>query len=416
MNKTKRVLSVVLAVLMLSSLIAALAIADEMYTVVINYVFEDNSKAAPEWVGTIYKGSPLKKDVKSPEVVGYTPDRSVVSFDIAAADQNVTETVVYKPAVVNYTVKHYQQNVDNDNYVLVETEPKTGLTNSLISASLKKKYDGFTALNYNTDVKIAADGSTIVEIKYDRNYYMLSLNLDGGYGVEPIYARYGAAITLGTPTKAGYTFTGWDKSVPTTMPANDVTLTAQWKADDRVDYLVQYWLENANDNDYSYDSSVTKIAAPGTVITKVDDKSYTGFKYDHTDGATVAADGSSVVNVYYKRNTYTLRFENVRGALKCTKQEHKHSEACCKYGGTSITHWSHSDSCCKLGLSSHTHNDNCYYDYVYEHKVWRGYFTVVESGSERIPVVYKAKWRYFLYRCTGYAERQSDYLWGKGQQ
>ena len=73
MNKTKRVLSVVLAVLMLSSLIAALAIADEMYTVVINYVFEDNSKAAPEWVGTIYKGSAFKKDVKSPEVVGYTP-------------------------------------------------------------------------------------------------------------------------------------------------------------------------------------------------------------------------------------------------------------------------------------------------------------------------------------------------------
>lgn len=364
MNKTKRVLSVVLAVLMLSSLIAALAIADEMYTVVINYIFEDNSKAAPEWVGTIYKGSALKKDVKSPEVVGYTPDKAEVSFNITAADHNVTETVTYHPAVVNYTVKHYQQNVDNDNYVLVETEPKTGLTNSLISDNLKKKYDGFTALNYNTDVKIAADGSTIVEIKYDRNYYMLSLNLDGGYGVEPIYARYGAAITLGTPTKAGYTFTGWDKSVPTTMPANDVTLTAQWKVDDRVDYLVQYWLENANDNDYSYDSSVTKNAAPGTVISKVDDRSYTGFKYDRTDGATVAADGSSVVNVYYKRNTYTLRFENVLGALKCTKQEHKHSDDCCKYGGTSVTHWSHDNSCCKLGLSSHTHNDNCYYDYV----------------------------------------------------
>ena len=343
MNKTKRVLSVVLAVLMLSSLIAALAIADEMYTVVINYVFEDNSKAAPEWVGTIYKGSAFKKDVKSPEVVGYTPDKPVVSFDIAAADRNVTETVVYKPAVVNYTVKHYQQNVDNDNYVLVETETKTGLTNSLISANLKKKYDGFTALNYNTDVNIAADGSTIVEIKYDRNYYMLSLNLDGGYGVEPIYARYGAAITLGEPTKAGYTFTGWDKSVPTTMPANDVTLTAQWKVDDRVDYLVQYWLENANDNDYSYDSSVTKTAASGTVITKVDDKSYTGFKYDHTDGATVAADGTSVVNVYYKRNTYTLTFKVDEGIVLTnwvTKAEFKNV----KYGEDTTKYWNQAPS------------------------------------------------------------------------
>lgn len=343
MNKTKRVLSVVLAVLMLSSLIAALAIADEMYTVVINYIFEDNSKAAPEWVGTIYKGSALKKDVKSPEVVGYTPDKAVVSFNITAADHNVTETVTYHPAVVNYTVKHYQQNVDNDNYVLVATETKTGLTNSLISDNLKQKYDGFTALNYNTDVKIAADGSTIVEIKYDRNYYMLSLNLDGGYGVEPIYARYGAAITLGTPTKAGYTFTGWDKSVPTTMPANDVTLTAQWKVDDRVDYLVQYWLENANDNDYSYDSSVTKTATPGTVITKVDDKSYAGFKYDHTDGATVAADGSSVVNVYYKRNTYTLTFKVDEGIVFTnwvTKAEFKNV----KYGEDTTKYWNQAPS------------------------------------------------------------------------
>lgn len=331
MNKTKRVLSVVLAVLMLSSLIAALAIADEMYTVVINYVFEDNSKAAPEWVGTIYKGSKLKKDVKSPEVVGYTPNRSVVSFDIAAADRNVTETVTYSPAEVNYTVKHYQQNVDNDNYVLVETETKTGYTNSMISANLEKKYDGFTALNYNTDVKIAADGSTIVEIKYDRNYYMLSLNLDGGYGVEPIYARYGAAITLGEPTKAGYTFTSWDKNVPTTMPANDVTLTAQWKVDVRADYLVQYWLENANDNDYSYDSSVKKTATPGDVISEVKDKSYTGFHYDHTDGATVAADGSSVVNVYYKRNTYTLTFKT----LTCKRTIlHTHDDDCYKLDKT----------------------------------------------------------------------------------
>lgn len=343
MNKTKRVLSVVLAVLMLSLLIAALAIADEMYTVVINYIFEDNSKAAPEWVGTIYKGSALKKDVKSPEVVGYTPNKPVVSFNITAADHNVTETVTYSPAVVNYTVKHYQQNVDNDNYVLVATETKTGLTNSLISANLKQKYDGFTALNYNTDVKIAADGSTIVEIKYDRNYYMLSLNLDGGFGVEPIYARYGAAITLGEPTKAGYTFTGWDKSVPTNMPANDVTLTAQWKVDDRADYLVQYWLENANDNDYSYDSSVTKTATPGTVITKVDDKSYAGFKYDHTDGATVAADGSSVVNVYYKRNTYTLTFKVDEGIVFTnwvTKAEFKNV----KYGEDTTKYWNQAPS------------------------------------------------------------------------
>lgn len=310
MNKTKRVLSVVLAVLMLSSLIAALAIADEMYTVVINYVFEDNSKAAPEWVGTIYKGSALKKDVKSPEVVGYTPDKAVVSFNITAADHNVTETVTYRPAEVSYTVKHYQQNVDNDNYVLVATETKTGLTNSLISANLKQKYDGFTALNYNTDVKIAADGSTIVEIKYDRNYYMLSLNLDGGYGVEPIYARYGAAITLGEPTKPGYKFDGWTPELPATMPVGGGTYAAKWTKQDSK-YQIQYWQENADDDGYSYVESETVTAATGDVVNYNGNKSYAGFtrNTDKTDkNVTVKGDGSTVLNVYFNRNVYEVKF------------------------------------------------------------------------------------------------------------
>lgn len=334
MNKTKRVLSVVLAVLMLSSLIAALAIADEMYTVVINYIFEDNSKAAPEWVGTIYKGSALKKDVKSPEIVGYTPDKAVVSFNITAADHNVTETVTYKPAVVNYTVKHYQQNVDNDNYVLVATETKTGLTNSLISDNLKKKYDGFTALNYNTDVKIAADGSTIVEIKYDRNYYMLSLNLDGGYGVEPIYARYGAPVKVENPTKPGYTFNGWDPAVPTTVPAENTTYKAKWQAEKNAKVSVVFWYENADDNGYSYMDSVVKDVTVNSSINSgnYQNENFTGrdnahFTYNaaKAETVTVKADGSTVLNVYFKRNTYTLTFRE----LTCDKWFfHEHSDKC----------------------------------------------------------------------------------------
>ena len=343
MNKTKRVLSVVLAVLMLSSLIAALAIADGQHTVVINYVFTNGKQAAPSWTATLAEGSSLEQTVTSPTVVGYAPDQPSVDVSVNNITENRTYTVTYHPANVGFTVNHYLQNVADNNYTLDKTELVDGYTESEVGDGLAKTYPGFAALLYNTKAKVAADGSTVVEIYYDRNYYMMSFNLDGGYGVEPIYARYGAAITLGTPTKAGYTFTGWDESVPTTMPANDVTLTAQWKVDDRADYLVQYWLENANDNDYSYDSSVKKTAAPGTVISKVDDKSYTGFKYDHTDGATIAADGSSVVNVYYKRNTYTLTFKVDEGILFTnwvTKAEFKNV----KYGEDTTKYWNQAPS------------------------------------------------------------------------
>ncbi len=347
--------------------------APETCTIEIKYVFKNGTQAAPSWTATVAKGSDYSATITSPTVVGYAPDQETVAIDETNIQDNITRIVYYYPALVDFTVKYYQQNVNDDKYTLSGTETKQGYTEKPVSTyatgadGFDVNYDGFTRLLYDGTATIAADGSTVVELYYDRNYYLMNFDLDGGYGVEPIYARYDAPINVGTPTKPGYTFNGWNPKLPTNMPV--VPKAAQpykatWKAGS-ADYLVQYWLENANDANYSYDTSVSKSAAVGAVINGSGDKSYTGFHFDHADqNVTVNGDGTSVVNVYYKRNTWTLRFENVRGALKCTKTEHSHSDACCKYGGTSWKHWSHSDDCCKLGLSSHTHNVNCYYDYV----------------------------------------------------
>lgn len=344
MNKTKRVLSVVLAVLMLSSLIAALAIADGQHTVIIKYVFQDGKQAAPSWTATLAEGSSLEQTVTSPTVVGYTPNPASIDVAVSNITENKTYTVTYYPANVGFTVNHYLQNVADNNYTLDKTEHVDGFTESEVGGDLAKTYPGFAALLYNTKAKVAADGSTVVEIYYDRNYYMMSFNLDGGYGVEPIYARFGAAVEVGTPTKPGYTFSGWEPKVPVTVPAENTTYKAKWKVDDSVNYRVQYWQENANDDGFSYESSVQKKAAPGTVITAANDKNYTGFHYDHTDGATVAADGSSVVNVYYKRNTYTLTFKVYEGnwfnGSWVTKAEFKNI----KYGADTSPWWNQAPS------------------------------------------------------------------------
>lgn len=343
MNKTKRVLSVVLAVLMLSSLIAALAIADGQHTVVINYVFENGKQAAPSWTATLAEGSNLEQTVTSPTVVGYAPDQPSVDVFVNNITENKIYTVTYHPANVGFTVNHYLQNVADNNYTLDKTEEVGGFTESEVGDGLAETYPGFAALLYNTKAKVAADGSTVVEIYYDRNYYMMSFNLDGGYGVEPIYARYGASVKVENPTKPGYTFNGWEPTVPTTVPAENTTHKAKWKVDDSVNYRVQYWQENANDDGFSYESSVQKKAAPGTVITAANDKNYTGFHYDHTDGATVAADGSSVVNVYYKRNTYTLTFKVNEGFIFdnwVTKAEFKNI----KYGADTSPWWNQAPS------------------------------------------------------------------------
>lgn len=310
MNKTKRVLSVVLAVLMLSSLIAALAIADGQHTVVINYVFTNGKQAAPSWTATLAEGSSLEQTVTSPTVVGYAPDQPSVDVFVNNITENKTYTVTYHPANVGFTVNHYLQNVADNNYTLDKTEEVGGFTESEVGGDLAKTYPGFAALLYNTKAKVAADGSTVVEIYYDRNYYMMSFNLDGGYGVEPIYAKYGTPISLGEPTKAGYTFKGWEPAAPATMPVNGGTHTAQWQKNN-ANYTVQYWQENANDDGYSYKESTTKSAPSGNAVSGTNDKTYAGFTYnaDKTDkDVIVKGDGSTVVNVYYKRNVYEVKF------------------------------------------------------------------------------------------------------------
>lgn len=334
MNKTKRVLSVVLAVLMLSSLIAALAIADGQHTVVINYVFENGKQAAPSWTATLAEGSNLEQTVTSPTVVGYEPDPATVNVTVNNITENKNYTVTYHPANVGFTVNHYLQNVADNNYTLDKTEHVDGYTGSEVGGDLAKAYPGFAALLYNTKAKVAADGSTVVEIYYDRNYYMMSFNLDGGYGVEPIYARYGASVKVENPTKPGYTFNVWEPAVPTTVPAENTTYKAKWQAEKTAKVSVVFWYENADDNGYSYMDSVVKDVTVNSSINSgnYQNENFTGrdnahFTYNaaKAETVTVKADGSTVLNVYFKRNTYTLTFRE----LTCDKWFfHEHSDKC----------------------------------------------------------------------------------------
>lgn len=385
MNKTKRVLSVVLAVLMLSSLIAALAIADGQHTVVIKYVFQDGKQAASPWTATLAEGSSYSQTVVSPMVVDYEPDQASIDVAVSNITENKTYIVTYKPAEVNFTVKRYLQNVDNDNYADPVVEITKGYTESAVGGSLAKSYTGFTALLYDTTTKIAADGSTVVEIYYDRNYYMMSFNLDGGYGVEPIYARFGAALEVGTPTKPGYTFSGWEPQVPATVPAENTTYKAKWTPGES-GFTVVFWYENANDDGYSYAGSIKPAnVAPGTQKSSNDyqNENFTGrdaahFTYNSAkaETVTVKGDGSTVLNVYFTRNTYTLTFKGGKVEVICGKEEHEHThdgwyykafDGTYYYGGCypagsyngigTGTGGAKSPTC---GKSEHTHSNSCY--------------------------------------------------------
>ena len=362
------------------------------YTITVNFVYEDGSLAWDPYVATIEAGGAFKDTVRFPEVIGYLPyfgneENSTTQhvLDIPEMTENLNFTVIYKPTVVSFKVHHYQQNILDDNYVLYSTTTAQGLTNVPVGGNREIVMDGFTALYYDKDVRIAADGSTEIEIYYDRNYYLVTFDLDGGYGTEPVYARYGTTVSVNPPTKPGYVFGGWELTecggeTPSeaqkteydlnknsiTLPSMNLKYQAKWETAN-TSYTVVYWAENADDDNYSYLGSKSVDAKSATRVSGQDDFNWTEkqhFTYnaDRTDKeVTVEGDRSTVVNVYYTRNTYTLTFkEGGAKVLSCGKVEHQHSDSCCKYGGTSLSHWYHRDSCCKLGLSEHSHSNNCY--------------------------------------------------------
>lgn len=357
------------------------------YTIIINYVFANGNTAAQSWTATVAKGSDYSAMITSPTVVGYAPDQETVTINEKNIQADKTFTVTYKPALVDFTVEYYQQNVNDDKYTLSGTETKQGYTEDPVSKyatgtnGFAVNYDGFTRLLYDGTATIAADGSTVVELYYDRNYYLMNFNLDGGYGVEPIYARYDAPINVGTPTKPGYSFDKWEPTLPKTMPAENTAHKATWHVGE-TSYTVVYWYENANDNGYSYVADQKVNAQPGISVSSEaykgqnftsENKDTEHFTYNASkaETVTVKGDGSTVLNVYFTRNTYTLTFKDGQKTLTCVEEEHTHTydgwyyeylDGYYYYGGcypqgSDGTGGAKKPTC---GKSEHTHSRRCY--------------------------------------------------------
>lgn len=86
-------------------------------------------------------------------------------------------------------------------------------------------YNGESEWNFETPVT----EKLTLTAKWQINRYTITFDTAGGSEVAPITQDYGTTITApANPTKTGYTFAGWDKTIPTTMPAGDMTITARW--------------------------------------------------------------------------------------------------------------------------------------------------------------------------------------------
>ena len=167
---------------------------------------------------------------------------------------------------------------------------------------------GWEDASGNLVSSVTLNGSDVtLKAKVEKGHW-ITYDSQGGTYVAPAFVKGGATTTApAAPTRPGYEFGGWqtkDGAAFTFGQPLDqaLTLYAVWTANTNTRYTVIHWLENADDNEYSYKESETKTGATGAQ-TSAAARSYTGFTAQTITQQTIAGDGSTIVSVYYKRNT-----------------------------------------------------------------------------------------------------------------
>ena len=142
---------------------------------------------------------------------------------------------------------------------------------------------------------------------WNTNKYTITFDTNGGSEIAPITQDYGTEITApDNPTRKGYTFKGWDKEIPETMPAENITVKAQWEINQ---YTIAF--------DTNGGSEIAPITQDyGTEITAPDNptrKGYTFKGWDREIPETMPAENITV-KAQWKINQYTITFDTNGGS------------------------------------------------------------------------------------------------------
>ena len=166
---------------------------------------------------------------------------------------------------------------------------------SAVSAPSDPTREGYTFAGWNQDVPttIPAENVTLTA-QWTINQYTITFDSNDGSTVPSITQDYASAVTApAAPTKTGYTFAGWDAEIPSTMPAGNVTLTASWTV---VNYTIAYTLDGgsvATANPTSYTIESAAITLNNPTKEHYDFAGWTGTDLDAATKTVLIAAGST---------------------------------------------------------------------------------------------------------------------------
>ena len=280
--------------------------------------------------------APTAPDMIGQAFVGWV-DEAGNSFTGFGKQAEITETTT-RTITARYEAALYVYFLNPDGSQIMRTE-KVGdheahdFTTVSYEVDSTHKLVGWAAeangtTNIADKISVPADQTSVNVYAIIKEGYWVSFNSDGGSIVDSQFVLHGDKLVLGKdtkPTKPGYTFDGWyngltkvENGATVTSP---MTLTAHWKAA-QVSYTVIHWWENADDDEYAFHESQELQGLTGATTTAAA-KSYTikgknihgkdtsdkVFTATTIEQKTIKGDGSTIVNVYYKRKTYTMHFK-----------------------------------------------------------------------------------------------------------
>ena len=250
--------------------------------------------------------APITQDYGTEITAPDNPTRKGYTFK--GWDKEIPETMPAENITVKAQWEINQYTITFDTNGGSEIAPITQDYGTKITAPDNPTRKGYTFKGWNKEIPETMPAENItVKVQWEINQYTITFDTNGGSDIAPITQDYGTEITApDNPTRKGYTFKGWDKEIPETMPAENITVKAQWEINQ---YTITF--------DTNGGSEIAPITQDyGTEITAPDNptrKGYTFKGWDKEIPETMPAENITV-KAQWEINQYTITFDTNGGS------------------------------------------------------------------------------------------------------